>query len=417
MNKRTLLGGVGGLLATLPFSATATYGLFTHGEGLRALGQGGVSVVAGEDAGSIASNPANLFGLGNRYDVGIDLLIADANSAITGNAAGPDQRYKADGKRNYFVPQGGLALRLSERLAAGFSIASAGLGPDYPDNPYQRFGADPSVRIALAQSTLVNALAYELAPGQVIGASLNLAYQLFELDGLEALSSASQSPQRFSDQDTDDAFGLGVTVGISSSVTPWLAAGAAYRSKTWTGRMHRYEGLIPDRGRLETPAMYAAGIALTPASGWKIAVEAQRVEYASEVAFRNDLAPLEQGHLFGSADGPGFGWRDQNIYKLGITYRASPAVTLRVGYSYATQLIPPDSTFLCILAPATSQQHYTAGASYLRDGWELNAYGAIAERSRIGGGGSIPAAFGGGEADLEFKMIGVGLSLGRRFGE
>lgn len=417
MNKQALLRSLGGLLSAIPLAATASNGLFTHGDGIKAQGFGGVTVVAGEDTGAMASNPANLFQLGDRYDVGLDLLVADPAAEIEGNAAGPDERFPADGKHNYFVPQGGYARRLSPRLAAGFSMASAGLGPDYRRNPYARFGGDPSARIALAQSTIVNALAYEVVPGQVLGASLNLAYQMFELEGLSALSSASASPQHFSDQGTDGGFGLGFTLGWSGRLKPWLTAGAAYRSKTWTERMKRYEGLIPDRGRLETPAMYSAGIALTPAPRWTLGIEAQRVEYASEIAFGNDLGELEQGHLFGSEDGPSFGWRDQNIYKLGIAYQASPSIRLRAGYCRATQLIPPSSTFLSILGPATTKNHYSLGASLMRGGWELSAYSALGERRRIQGQDSIPASLGGGEANLDFKMMGFGLALGRRFGD
>lgn len=41
----------------------------------------------------------------------------------------------------------------------------------------------------------------------------------------------------------------------------------------------------------------------------------------------------------GDSDGPGFGWRDQTVYRVGVAYDATRDLTLRVGYNDANQLL------------------------------------------------------------------------------
>ncbi|HKY91232.1 MAG TPA: outer membrane protein transport protein, partial [Nevskiaceae bacterium] len=124
----------------------------------------------------------------------------------------------------------------------------------------------------------------------------------------------------------------------------------------------------------------------------------------------------EDGHRLGSKHGPGFGWRNQNVYKLGVTWRASDALTLRAGYSYDTQLMRSSETLLAFIAPNPVQHHYTVGASWAFDAaWELSGYAYLSNTGRMAGEDSIPLLLGGGEADSSQKFYGYGFSVGRRF--
>lgn len=175
--------------------------------------------------------------------------------------------------------------------------------------------------------------------------------------------------------------------------------------------------MLPDQGRLNIPAIWGGGLAYTVSPALTVAVDVQRVEYASEPAFGNPLAQLAQGQLLGADAGPGFGWQDQNIYKLGITWRTTERLTLRAGYSEATEIIQASDTLFSLLAQVTGKRHATAGATYsLQDGWEVTGYAAWAPRNEIRGNGSIPADFGGGEANVFLTSYSAGVSISRRFG-
>ena len=105
------------------------------------------------------------------------------------------------------------------------------------------------------------------------------------------------------------------------------------------------------------------------------------------------MTTLFTGNLFGSTNGPGFGWEDVNVYKLGAAYEIG-AWTLRGGYTYVTQPIPQSQTFLNILAPGVVQNHLTLGATWATSKTgELSFNYIHAFEKTVNGSGSIPMSF------------------------
>ncbi len=401
----------------LSLPAHATLGVFEHGNGIKSLGMGGVGYSFAQETTALAANPAHALSLGNRYDVGVDVFYAKAVATFEGNAAGPDESFNSDGKSWYYIPQGGVSYSLSDRWALGVTILSAGLGPDYDGSPYQRFGGARRVSLGLASSGVISALAYQIAPGQAVGLSVNTGYQVLSLEGAQFIASptVSEAPDKVTNQGKDGAFTLGLTVGWTGQLTPWLKAGAAYRSKNWTQRHKDYAGLVAEGGKLELPSIYGGGFAITPVQNWTVALEAQRYTYRKQRAFRNGLAKLEQGHLLGSDDGPGFGFDDQNAYKLGVSWQATPKLAVRAGYVHATKLTNASETLFGLLGCLPTTTQYGAGATILLKAWEVSGYAYNDPKKKQNGENSIPAAFGGGEANVTDETFGIGLSLGRRF--
>ena len=412
------------LTATLPFEAGATLGVFEHGSGIKSLGDGGISYVAPEETTAIAANPAAAMSLGRRFDLGLDMLSPDARASIVGNSLGPDQTNDSDAHHFYPIPQGGITLPLSERWSAGASIYAGGLGPDYTKSPYARFASpanasqSQSASLTLKITGLSLVLAHAVWPGQSLGLAVNVQHTALNVKGLAPFEAFSQAPDDVTDKGKHGALGGSITAGWTGTITPWMSAGVSYRSKSWSGHISAYDGLLPDSGMLELPAIYGAAVAFTPLSQLQIALEFQRADYGSRHAFGNGVEALSQGKLLGSADGPGFGWGDQNAYKLGVSYQATPSLRLRAGYIYNTLNFAPSETFFNLLAPATVKNHYTAGATWaFRNRYELSGYAALAPRHQISGLNSIPPALGGGEANISNELYMVGLSLGRRFGK
>lgn len=405
------------LALSFPFSALATLSIFEHGNGIRSMGMGGTVYATGEETTTLAANPALALSLGRRYDVGADLFMPEARASYTGNQAGSSEEfYKTSGRTYYWIPQGGVNLPLSDRLALGFTLISAGLGPDYDRSPYQRFGAERRASMFLMSSSLVSALAYEIAPGHAVGISLNLGYQTLAVKGLQFGQGISVNPDRVTNQGTDGAMTAGFGLGWKGDLTPWLSAAASYRSRNWTEKHKDYAGLLPEGGRLDVPAVWGVGVALKPIRNWTFAFDFQRFEHEAEKAFGNRLSQLEQGHLLGSADGPGFGLKDQDAYKFGVAWQRTPRLTLRAGYITASQAVRSSETLFAFLGPVVMTEHYTAGFTYDLDGWEWSGFYAHVPRQQIRGRNSLPAALGGGEADLTNEVETIGLSLGRRFG-
>lgn len=415
VSVRQLGIGLATLALAVPFSSQGAYGIFTHGQGIESQAMGGIAFTSIGETYAAFSNPALLHKVGDRLDLGLDYLWVSGGGTIDNSPAGPNDLFKSDKTRHFPIPQGGYSRRLSPQVTVGVSAFSAGLGSDYSRSPYERFGAESRGALSLTQTGIAFAGAYEPVPGQVIGFGINPAYQVIELEGLQVFASASETPTRFSDNGSGGAFGVSFTWGWHGALTPWLDAALSYRTRTFTERTKRYSGLIPDQGRLQTPAVWGGGLSFKPHTDWTIAVDAQRVEYASEVGYGNGIARLEAGALFGSDDGPSFGWSDQNIYKLGIAWQANDKWRLMAGGSHGTQLIPEEEMFLSMLAPAMLRMHYTAGARYQFERWQVTGYAAYSPSRFQRGTDSIPAAFGGGDAGANLKMHMFGVSVGRNF--
>lgn len=404
------------LLLSMPVIAQATNSVFSHGYGQTSEGAGGVGVVLAEDSGALAANPAVALAVAPRWDLGTDIYKVSIRSTLRGNAAGDDARYRSDGQEVFIIPQGGFVARYGDRIGYGATLFAAGLGTDYPNNPYQRFGGSPRGGVKLGQSILSSALAYALTPRHTIGVGINLAYQSISVVGIEFLGALSVAPQQVSNQGREGAFGYGAQLGYRGQLADTLTLGLSWRSRTNFSRFDDYRGLLPD-GDLDMPTTYNAGLMWTPVPVLALAFEAQRAEYSDQKATGHRAERLAQGEALGSPNGPGFGWRDQTVLKFGAVWTASPQWTLRAGYSRATQLLPPSETFLGMMAPLVMRDHVTAGLTWrsANSGWDYTAMLGAALSGAVDGRNSIPPALGGGEADGTAQQRFIGLAIGRRF--
>lgn len=414
LNRRILpLGALA--LAVMAPAAEATLGIFEHGYGIKSMGAAGVAYGFAEDTIALSANPAHALSLGDRYDIGYDVFSPLADARIHDVPGQPDGRYRTDAKRYYGVPQVGLSLRLNERWAFGMTAFAAGLGPDYPDSPYARYGGASRTSLGLGQAGISFALAHALTPGQHVGVAANVGYQTLMTKGLEPFTAVSVDPDHVTNQGKDGSLSGGFTVGWIGELAPGFKAALSYRSKSWTQRHREYRGLIAEGGKLELPAMWGGGLTYKPVPEVVLAFDYQRVEYASERAIGNGLAQLNEGHLLGSDQGPGFGWADQNVYKFAVIWSATPQLDLRLGYLGASQIVQASDTLFAFLGCVTLTTHYSVGASYKFGKWDVSGYTAWAPKQTVRGENSIPAAFGGGEADIGNEVYMMGLSFGRRF--
>ncbi len=403
------------MLAVSP--ALATNGYFLEGYGVQSEGEGGVAIASPQDSLAIATNPASATDLGNRADLGGELFLPSRGARITGNALGPNQSYSGNGIKNFLLPQGGMIRQLGDHLSVGVAVyGSGGLNTNYRSNPYARFGARGKASVNLEQAMVGPTIAYRFAPGQSVGLGVNLGYQLFKAEGLGVFSGLSESPSKVSDNHSDGVFGEGVKIGYLGHVTQQFSIGAFWQSKTYFKKFSKYSGLFADQGVLDRPSTYGVGVnyALTPALS--VASDLSRIDYAGVPSVGNSFNLLFAGKPLGSSGGPGFGWHNMTVIKFGVRYRINPQWQVRAGYAYNTQPIPANQTFLNILAPGVVQNHVTAGATWTAaGGMELSGFALYAPTTTVNGSGSIPAGFGGGEANIHLSETSFGLAVGWKF--
>jgi len=403
--------------AFAPAAALATTGYFSHGYGIKAKSMGGVGIALPQDALAAATNPAGMAWIGNRLDVGIDVFAPDRGSEISGNAFGADGSYNANGVRAFPIPEFGYNRMISPNLALGVSVfGNGGMNTEYSTNPFGAFGGSSPAGVDLSQLFISPTLAWKIG-NHSVGASLNLAYQRFEARGLEPFAAGSESPGNVTNRGHDDSTGWGLRFGWMGQVMPSVTLGATYQTRTWMSPFENYKGLFAEQGDFDIPENYGAGIAVKATPKLTLAGDIQRINYAKVKAIGATADCFFAGTcMLGASNGPGFGWRNTTVYKIGVAYEWSPSLTLRGGFVTLRQPIPSSQTFPNILAPGVVEEHLTLGATWqLSKESELTVGYMHAFEKKVNGAGSIGAAFGGGEANLRMSQNSLGVAYGWRY--
>lgn len=369
------------LLLGSSFSAAhATNGTMFHGYGARAQGMGGVGIGYFQDGLVGANNPAGFSWIEDRADVELAILKADRGARING------REIDSNGKDLYVFPMIGWKKSLNQTVSLGLSVYPMGAGTVYEEPVITGPVTAPkkATEAELAQIVLAPSVSYRLDRDHSIGLSLNLAYQRFYAQGTEPL---------YGDPGTDSSLGAGLAFGWAGKLHERITAGLSYYSRIHMGKLDRYAGLLANHGEMDIPERYGIGISAQITDATTIGFDYLRINYGGVKSLSNSVyAFLNPATPPGSRNGAGFGWQDQDVFKIGISHKHSDALTLRAGYSHATGVIPARETALNYLAQITPQDHYTLGATIKSSpttSWTL-AYGFV-PKTTVRGTGMLSA--------------------------
>ena len=398
--------------AALPQSALATNGYFSHGYGVKSQAIAGVGIALPQDGLTAATNPAGTAFTGDRLDVGVNLFKPSRSAEITGNGAGLNGKYSADGRDLFLIPEFGYTRQINPQLSVGLAVyGNGGMNTSYDKSP---FGNPGETVMNLEQLFISPSVAWKVTPDHVFGAALNLTHQRFSIRGIDGFKGASASPDNVTGQGTDTSNGAGIRLGWIGQLTPEWRVGATWSSRI-QGRFDKYKGLFAEQGGFDIPANYGVGVSWQPAKDWTLGLDYQVIELSDVKSVGNPLSKLTPSTPLGSSDGPGFGWKDVKVVKLGVIHQLNDAWTLRAGYSHATQPIPKSETFFNILAPGVVQDHLTAGFT-----WKASAHSEWSAHythgfEKIVKGQNSLASAGNGEANIRLKEDIIGVSYGWKF--
>jgi long-chain fatty acid transport protein len=416
MRKILLAAALAAILA--PGTALATTGYFAHGYGIKAKSMGGVGIALPQDALAAASNPAGIAWVGNRIDLGADWFTPDRGASIVGSGApGANGTYDGNDTKSFLIPEFGYNRVINPNLTFGVAVyGNGGMNTDYKTNPFAAFGGTGSAGVDLMQLFIAPTVAWK-SGNHSFGASLNLAYQRFKAEGIQGFAGSSASPGNVSNRGYDDSTGFGVRVGWTGQVSPMVTLGATYQTKTKMSEFDKYSGLFANQGDFDIPENYGAGIAVKASPKLTVAADVLRINYNDIPAVGNPVDSLFTGTPLGSTNGPGFGWQNTTVYKIGVAYELKPGTTLRAGYVTLDQPIPASQTFFNILAPGVVEDHLTLGLTMeMSKTSELSFMYMHAFEKKVNGSGSIPAVpFGGGEANLRMSQDSIGVAYGWKY--
>lgn len=404
------------LLASTP--ALATDGYFSHGYGIQSQGIAGAGIALPQDGLAAAANPAGTAFLQDRADVGLSLFKPTRSAEITGNGFGASGAYDGNGKSDFYIPELGYIHKVNNTTTAGLAIyGNGGMNTQYAKNPFGAFGSTGNAGVNLSQLFISPSVAYKLDEQNALGLAVNFAYQQFSADGLQAFSTASASPNNLTNRGTDTSTGWGIRLGWTGHVTPELTLGATWSSKINTGKFNSYSGLFANNGSFDIPANYGVGLAYKVAPVVTLVADLEQIKYSGVTSVANPLANLTVlGNPLGSPNGAGFGWQDVTVIKLGVSYDYAPDLTLRAGYNHSGQPIPSSQTFFNILAPGVVQDHLTLGSTWKSSkNGELSLAYTHGFNKTVNGVNSIPASFGGGNANISLSENILGVAYGWKY--
>lgn len=400
MYLKNITGLIVASLSTLPGIAFATNGYFLPGYGAKSVGMGGASIAFGQDAIVAASNPATIFDVGTRFDVGLGLFnpprraYVDARGSFFGDNVG-----EARSKNDWFpVPNFGFAFQFTEKLAFGLAAYGNGLGTKYKPNFYDFTGtgrAGDALGVDLIQLLLPVTVAYRPIENQSLALSAIYSRQRFRIKGISSFAAVSSDSEHLTDRGYDYSDGGGIRVGWKGDfLDKRLSLGATYSSKIYMSKFDEYKGLFAEQGDFDIPANFGIGIALKPTDKVTLDFDWMRIQYSDVNSIGNRGPKLFTGDPLGSAaspssrvgalgtdDGMGFGWEDQDVYKFGVNWNLNDKWTLRAGYNYGETPIPDSELAFNVLAPATVEKHLAVGGTYNLGEQSIMGFGSSAELS------------------------------------
>lgn len=387
--------------------AQATNGYFTDGAGTKSMGLAGAGSADPDEVMIVATNPAGLAFVGSRTEAGLSFFSPDRSYSTSASLANGNGGAFTIGPNdinsdNKLFPLPYIAMNW--KLDAQNSVAAAfygrggmnttwrgGTATFDPDGP----GPAPvmtlpgtygtgTAGVDLMQAFLNLAVAHASADRQFsVGGALLVAAQRFEARGVGAFAGYTKTfaqsggtvmPTSLTDNGHDMSYGAGVSVGVQWNPDPKFSAALAYTSKMYMSKFTHYSDLFADGGKFDIPASAVLGLTFKPNNQVALDFDIQKIWYSGVDSVGNPIANLfscptagaggtDLQSCLGGSRGPGFGWNDMTIYKVGLRWNIDSDWTGRIGVSHGTQPIPSSQVTLNILAPGVIENHVALGLS------------------------------------------------------
>lgn len=416
MRNNFFVGGA--VLATLlPTTALATNGYLSHGYGTINQGMAGAGAALSQDSIAGATNPAGMAFIGDRIDGGLEIFSPRRQYRVDGPMSPPpafslQQGTFKSSRDGFVIPHLGFNRELSDTMAVGVSVfANGGMNTEFPgDDGGPFFGGRTGVN--LEQLFIAPTWSWEFTHNQAIGISPVIAYQRFEAKGLQNFAPFSSDAGKLTNNGTDEAWGYGYQIGWQGEITSDLRGGLSWRNIIEMNEFDKHRGLFAEQGDFDIPQMFNAGIAWSGIKDHWFLLDIQHIRYSEIDSVGNPVMPITPGSL-GKDDGPGFGWDDMTIVKLGWQWQQTPSHAWRAGLSYGESPISSEDVLFNILAPGVQEWHITGGLTHsFSDNLDVSGMAFYSPAKAVSG----PNPLADNQTiELEMYQIGASVSVGWQY--
>jgi long-chain fatty acid transport protein len=387
------LGLVAALLAAP--AAWATNGMNMEGYGAQAAALGGAGMAYDTGNSAVMNNPATLALRKDGTILGLGITRLGPDVAAHIDAMGATAQ---SGGTAYWMPSFSL-IRTDHGWSYGLAVlAQGGMGTEYDANSFQSLSGLPvrsEVGFARAMFPVAKKVTDQLAlAAQVdfVWAGLDMQMDMsaaqMQAGMMAGMLSASGTMAgmlgtmpangyaRFDVTDGSDwkqqtrGHGWAYKLGAHYQVTPQLAVGASFHSKTrikdLTGSGTLGMGVIggapmamPGHYTIqdfEWPTTWAVGVSWQANDQWRLVADIKRLKWSETMEDFRVRFVSAMGDLNVTMKQ---NWDDQTVYMVGVQYQPKPGLALRAGFNYSKN--PIKAPFLNPLFPATVEKHWTMG--------------------------------------------------------
>lgn len=383
-------------------SAFATNGMNLEGYGPIATGMGGASMAYDNGNAAMMNNPATLglAGDGSRLDVALGFLGPNVKNVTSGEKSGGDA---------YFMPAIGWTKK-SGNLTYGVGMfGQGGMGTEY-NLSLDMLQTGEGERSELGVGRLMAPIAYNVNDKLTIAGSLDFVWAMLDLKmampianmaglitptgagngtltgALNALALGGYDNARLDFSAGNDytgkarGYGFAGKLGFAYKLSPMVSIGGTYHTKTNLGDLETgttgASMIVTDTGGNPTqtvpgkisvrdfqwPETYGIGVSIQATPSLLVAADYKRINWKDVMKnFTMTYSALGDSITFALPQN----WDDQNVFQIGLSYKATGSLTLRAGVSLSDNPIP-DAT-MHYLFPAIEKNHYTAGLGYAFD--------------------------------------------------
>lgn len=410
--------------SVIPASTYAMNGMAPIGYGVKSQGMGGVGVALPQDAFAAAHNPAGMWMLCNRWDVGLSYVWQDvrAQSVIAGAVT-----QDAKSNQGLWFPELGATWSFCRGQSVGLAFYTVGgINTKFNQPLFVSGTMTPTnnTQFWAYQWAIMPSWSWQVNCVHSVGVAVNLIVGAMEARGLDLIANSglfSEYPGFVSNKGTEVITGMNVRIGWIGQLSRCFRVGATWQIKTWQQKFEKYQGFLADAGDLDLPYYLAVGFSYQIMPCLTLAFDYGLHYWAGSKQFGNTLngqGVIGSTTAFGRSNGPGFGWNDQSVVKVGLAWDLLGCLTLRIGYNHGVNPVNVTETWLNRLTGATIADHISVGGTWKTCCGELSGYYWYGWRNKVNGRDSGPDlvdVISVAQYNVSNQQNAFGVSWGGRF--
>lgn len=389
---------------------------------VKSTGMAATAIAYPQDALCAAYNPAGIVWVGDRIDSEIGWLHDTGHARITDSIV-PTVNGRRDGMRtkNVVAPSFGITKNFCcdcVDIAFGLVLYNRNYQKTTYKNPIALFGTTKP-GLEYLHETIAPSVAIRFWNRHSLGVSIDWQIQRLKVNGLQNFDNPlfSSNPGHVTNRGYSYAQGVTATFGYRLEITDSLAIGLTYQPKTVMHKFRKYSGFLAEQGRLDIPEKIGAGVSWDFLPNWTVCFDWEYIRWSHVKALHNPLALNLFADQLGDDHGSGFGFRNQNYYRVGLEWRINCEFTVRAGFRHANTPIRRSQTAVNTLTLDCVENFITVGGTWnFTPCNELSTFFAYGFEHKVKGKNAIPVVpFGGGNVSLSEQKYALGFALGWKY--